>query len=63
MTCNFCEQQCCCHLNPPCAFCTSHVICEICEQTVCSELAIEVRCESDILYVTICPECEEVESC
>ena len=58
MSCNFCEECCYCHINPPCGFCIEHIECEICGQLVCLDKAVEVTDMSDGSKLTICPDCE-----
>ena len=59
--CKFCEGSCACHINPPCSFCTGHVHCEICDQLVCEDKAVEVQDKSDGSTILICPDCADKE--
>lgn len=59
MTCKFCEDQCACHINPPCSFCTDHMECEICGQRVCIDKTEEVINKTDGDKLLVCPDCQE----
>lgn len=59
MTCNFCDGQCACHINPPCSFCESHIHCEICGQLVCADKAVELYDNTDNSSILVCPDCAE----
>ena len=49
MKCKYCDNECSCHINPPCSTCESHMICDGCGEMFC-----------DDLDEVLCPECREV---
>jgi len=60
--CNFCDEQCSCHICAPCSFCTSHVECEICGQLVCLDKAEILTDKSTGAKIYACPDCcEDIE--
>ncbi len=59
MTCNFCDGQCSCHVNPPCSFCVTHVQCDMCGQVVCEDKVEEVVDKKDGTLLNICPDCAD----
>ena len=38
--------SCCCHINPPCGYCTERVYCEKCGESFVYESADDVLCET-----------------
>ena len=55
--CNFCDGQCSCHLNPPCGFCETHEICEVCGQQVSTDTAAHTVDVVDGSERIFCPDC------
>ena len=54
--CEYCWEECICAFvkMPPCNFCTSHSICDVCGKLFCSELIDKTDEESKDIR---CPEC------
>ena len=57
--CEYCDEQCACHINPPCNFHTSHIRCEICDCIVCEDMAEEIMPTGETFLIKVCPKCAE----
>lgn len=60
MRCKECDMECTCHINPPCSLCTSHSLCDICNEFICEDApTFSVQIAADDIADNVCEKCAE----
>jgi hypothetical protein len=57
--CKSCDEECTCHITPPCSYCITHRYCDICGDVSCLSKMTVVMNQSDGDQKQICEDCME----